>query len=296
MSNDILDMLSSTINIERDPYLNNLKDLMKILCRVFIKNLDIFVSLYYYQYKFIFSKANKMAFYNSDAGDIYQSFRMKFSETHNTTANTILKDVDFAKITMCFAEQIKNFSNLSTFADRYENNVEKMWEVCKCLIIPVRLNPMTIPPTERERILRLWLSIAFVLPFIDAYNEKFLGYSKSISALRGFKKALVEGTESEKPVFTEKMQPIMELQNSFIDFFVSPGKVGESKMDMIIRTYMFMLLKASKDIIQKPCPNLKKCKAINADYQGDCLHMLDDYVTSQLRIIDDTVKILTPRS
>ena len=88
----------------------------------------------------------------------------------------------------------------------------------------------------------------------------------------------------------------MELDNRQIDLFVSAIKTSNSRMDTIIRTYMYILILGSIEIIRKPCPNLSKCKDVNPNYQGDCMHLLDDYVNSQIKMIRDGTRVLTPSS
>lgn len=294
----IFDTLSTTINIEREPFILNVKDLTKVLCRLLIKNLDIFMRLYFYQLKDIFSSSNKLMFYTSDAGDIYQSFRMRFAETKNTSVRVILLDNDFNRLALSFSEEIKSFSNLAMFADQYENISEKMWEACKYLIIPVRINPTTIPVEERERILRLWLSTAFTLPLLDAYNDKYAQvYQKSISVLRNLYKALkINSKEAEDaPSFNiAKINELGSIPVNLMDLYVSPIKPGGGKLDKTFRTYMYIVLLSSIEIIRKPCPNLRECKSVNPNFQGDCLSLFDDYVNAQIKKIQEVTKILTP--
>lgn len=295
---ELFDALSTSINIEREPFILNIKDLTKVLCRLLIKNIDIFLRIYFWQLKDIFSSSNKLTFYTSDAGDVYQSFRMRFSEAKNTSARVILLDNDFNRLGLSFSEEIKSFPNLSMFTDQYETNPEKMWEACKYLIIPVRINPTTIPVEERERILRLWLSTAFTLPLLDAYNDKYAQvYQKSVLALRNLYKVLKINSKEAEDAASFNMAKINELGSiptNLMDLYVSPIKTGNGKLDKTFRTYMYIVLLSSIEIIRKPCPNLRECKNINPNFQGDCLSLFDDYVNAQIKKIQEVTKILTP--
>lgn len=293
----ILDVLSTTIDISKEPFLLRISDVTKVLCRILIKNLDIFMRLYYYQSKTMFSRANKLTFYSLDAGDIYQSFRMQFPSAKNKTAQTILMDSDFARLELTFTEEIKHFVTLNTFTEGIENPTELMWEVLKYMMIPVRINPVTIPTEERERILRFWLSTVFTLPLLDTYNEKHFHYQKAIAALRSLYPALKlqEEKDTQIPTFNiQKLNELASIPSEVVDYYVAPIAPGKNRLDLIFRTYMYVSMHAMIDIIRKPCPNLAECKAINSDYQGDCIEMLDECVNSQIKKLQDVIKVLKP--
>ena len=199
MSTNVLDVLTTTIRVEEDPFLTNINDLIKVLSRLLFKNLDIFVSMLAYQSRELFSKSTKLTFYTADAGDIYQSFRMRYPDARNGKSRCILTDQEFNRLAMSFSEQLKSFTKLNTFTEQYEDYSTKMWEACKYLIIPVRINPSTIPKEEKERILRLWLSSAFTLPLLDAYNEKYANsYQDSILAVRNLNHVFMIATKPEE--------------------------------------------------------------------------------------------------
>lgn len=297
MSTNVLDVLTTTIRVEEDPFLTNINDLIKVLSRLLFKNLDIFVSMLAYQSRELFSKSTKLTFYTADAGDIYQSFRMRYPDTRNGKSRCILTDQEFNRLAMSFSEQLKSFTKLNTFTEQYEDYGTKMWEACKYLIIPVRINPSTIPKEEKERILRLWLSSAFTLPLLDAYNEKYANsYQDSILAVRNLNHVFMIATkpEEEPRLNVEKLNDISRLPTSVADVCVSPVSAGKNKIDKAFRTYMYMILLASIEIIRKPCPNLKECKNINPDYDGACINPFDEYVGMQIKKIQEVTKILTP--
>ena len=297
-SNDeILDVLSTTIDISKEPFLLRISDVTKVLCRMLIKNLDIFMRLFYYQSKSIFARSNKLTFYSLDAGDIYQSFRMQYPSAKNKLSQTILLDSDFARLSLTFTEEIKHFVTLNTFTEGIENPTELMWEVLKYMMIPVRINPVTIPVEERERILRFWLSTIFTLPLLDSYNEKHFHYQKAVSAIRSLYPALKlqEEKESSIPTFNvQKLNELASIPSEVVDYYVSPITPGKNRLDLIFRTYMYIAFHAMIDIIRKPCPNLSECKSINPDYQGDCIEMLDECVNAQIKKLQEVIKVLTP--
>lgn len=293
----ILDVLSTTIDISREPFLIRISDVTKVLCRTLIKNLDIFMRLFFYQSRDIYGRSTKLTFYTSDAGDIYQSFRMKYPDCKNKISRVILMDSDFARVSLVFVEEVKKFTTLNTFTEGIENPTEVMWEVLKYMMIPVRINPGTIPANERERILRLWLSTVFTLPLLDAYNEKHANiYQKAVSALRNLYKAVKQGNDKEDiPTFnTKTMGDLASIPPEVVDYYVSPITPGKNKLDLTFRTYMYVAMHAMIEIIRKPCPNLKECKNINPDYKGDCIEMFDDCVNAQIKKIQEVIKVLTP--
>lgn len=295
MNGNFQDLLSETINLEKDPYLNNLKDVLKLLCRVLIKNFGVFLTLHFYQFRDIFGKSSKLSIYDTDAGDIYQAFRMKFVDAKNNNVySSILKDDDFSSILLTFSQQLNDFPNIRTFTDQYDSYVEKMWEVCKNLILPVRINPSSINPRERERILRLWLSTAFTLPLLEAYTEKYLG-PKSMKIIIGMYKTLKTSDDDRNPSFSiTKVNAIISLPTQYIDVYVAPVAPPNNKLAEIFRVYMYLVITASTQIINKPCPNLKQCKEINPNFKGDCIWCMDLYVKDQIQKIENAIRTLTP--
>lgn len=295
MENNLFpDVLTTTINLEKEPYLIHLNDVLKILLRVLMKNIDIFAKLQYYQLEELFTGSNKLMLTN-DAGDIYQYLRMKFLTGRDEKYKSILNDNEFNLICMVFTEQIKDFPSIYSFANIHTNAFDKVWDICKYLIIPIRLNPATIPRNERERILRLWLSIIFTLPINKSYNNRYLSYGSSVEQLR-YLYDVLKPTEIKdgNPIFdASKIKIISETKNELIDQIVSPTTL-KSQVAVIFRTYLFISLRVCIEVIRKSCPNLKECKMVNADYDGEWLHPFDEFVSGQIKKICDSGSILMP--
>lgn len=282
-----------TINVQREPFLTN--DVVKIFCKLYVKNIDIFVKLHIQQSKDMLSTFNSASMYNYDAGDVYQLLRMSHGSSSNKVSNNVLKDTEFSHLLLSFTQELESMKSLTTFTDQYETPIEKMWEVCRCFIIPVRIAASTIASEERERILRLWLSTVFTLPLLEGYNEKFYPYhQKAILAIRNFVKTAT--TPSDQAIYNDRMlHRISTIDDKFIDMFVSPIRPTDSDMDTIMRTSMYLVLMASIDVIRKPCPNLKACKGFNPDYDGACIHILDEHVNDQIKKIQKMAETLKPK-
>ena len=292
MSN-VLDSLSTTININREPFFMYSKSVLKVMARILIKNLSVFLNLYYQQHHFIFNKLNNLYFYNADAGDIYQGFRINMSEKH-MDVKYILSHSDFSKIVLQICKEASEFSDIRSIIDQHEQPFEKAWEVFRLLILPIRINHNTIPLEEREFTMKLWLSTIFTLPLLDIYNERYIVNQNTLISLRNLYKVCkipAKGYE-EQPAFNiERLRGLEALPNDAIDMYVSPIK-SASKMDKTFRPYMFLAMIACVEIIRKPCFNLKECKQINPDYLGDCMHVFDDYVNTQIKKIQEIMTVL----
>lgn len=298
MESEVLDSLCSNININKEPFFIYLKDLPKLICRLIIKNLSTFIKLYYYQYHYIYNKFDSTYFYSSNAGDIYQGFRILMK---NSIANekVILNRKEFALIISKIADEIKYFPSINNIVEQYEEPFEKVWNVFRLLILPIRINAGTIPLDERKFILKIWMSTVFTIPLLDSYNGRYIVNKRSLSALRSLFPAFgvnLSKNFDENPKFDEnKLNKIEETDDNIIDLYVSPIN-SDSVTNKIFRTYVFLSFLASIEIIRKPCLNLKECKEINPDYDGSCINVFDDYVNSQIKKIQESISILVPSS
>lgn len=298
MESEVLDSLCSNININKEPFFIYLKDLPKLICRLIIKNLSTFIKLYYYQYHYIYNKFDSTYFYSSNAGDIYQGFRILMK---NSIANekVILNRKEFALIISKIADEIKYFPSINNIVEQYEEPFEKVWNVFRLLILPIRINAGTIPLDERKFILKIWMSTVFTIPLLDSYNGRYIVNKRSLSALRSLFPAFgvnLSKNFDENPKFDEnKLNKIEETDDNIIDLYVSPIN-SDSVTNKIFRTYVFLSFLSSIEIIRKPCLNLKECKEINPDYDGSCINVFDDYVNSQIKKIQESISILVPSS
>lgn len=298
MESEVLDSLCSNININKEPFFIYLKDLPKLICRLIIKNLSTFIKLYYYQYHYIYNKFDSTYFYSSNAGDIYQGFRILMK---NSIANekVILNRKEFALIISKIADEIKYFPTINNIVEQYEEPFEKVWNVFRLLILPIRINAGTIPLDERKFILKIWMSTVFTIPLLDSYNGRYIVNKRSLSALRSLFPAFgvnLSKNFDENPKFDEnKLNKIEETDDNIIDLYVSPIN-SDSVTNKIFRTYVFLSFLSSIEIIRKPCLNLKECKEINPDYDGSCINVFDDYVNSQIKKIQESISILVPSS
>ena len=296
MSN-ILDSLSTIINIEKEPFFMYTQNVMKILCRILIKNISVFLNLFYQQNHFVYNKLNNLYFYNSDAGDIYQGFRINMADK-KMDVKYILSQSDFNRIILQICREADTFSDIRSIIDQYESPFEKAWEIFRLLILPIRINHNTIPYEEKEFTMKLWLSTIFTLPMLDSYSERYIVDPTVRMSLGNLYKVckVPVNTYEEIPSFNiERLHGLEALPNEAIDLYVSPIK-SSSKMDKTFRPYLFLAMVASVEIIRKPCFNLKECKQINPDYLGDCIHVFDEKVNSQIKKIEEVMSNLKPTS
>lgn len=282
--------------MEHEPFFMYSKNVLKIMCRLLIKNISVFLNLYYQQHHFIYNKLNSLYFYNADAGDIYQGFRINMADK-KADVKYILSQGDFNRLILQICKEAATFPDINTIISQYESPFDKAWEIFRLLILPIRINHHTIPFNEREFTMKLWLSTVFTLPLLDNYNERYIVDKAALSSLRNLYKVckIPASSYEEQPAFNvERLHGLESLPNEAIDLYVSPIK-SSSKMDKTFRPYMFLAMIACVEIIRKPCFNLKECKQINPDYLGDCMHVFDDYVNTQIKKIQEIMTILMPK-
>lgn len=291
---DLFDSLSTTINIQREPFLVHIGDLLKVLCHVLLHNLDIFMRVYYFQTHELYDRSSKLEFFSTDAGDVYQNFRMMFPAAPYAS-RVVISDQDFDAILITFSQAIKQFPSIASYVGDVPR--EQMWEACKWLILPVRINASTVPPSERERMLRLWLSTVFTLPMLDAYTERYSIYPKSLTALRNLYRSLKlagNGQVETNPGFDQsKITVLTSMDIRITNSFVSPIRANSST-DRTFRTFMYVLLMCCIEVIHKPCPRLKEARSIYPEYSGECMNPLDSFVNEQIKIIQTAAAPLKP--
>lgn len=298
MESNEIDEIYSSISLNREPFFAYLKNLPKVICRLIVKNISVFIRLFYNQYYYIYKILNKTNSYGSDAGDIFHGFETLLK---NNPANekVILNNRDYIAIISQLLEEFKDFPNINSIAEQYEKPFDKVWNIFRLMIIPIRVNGSTIPIDDRKKILRIWLSTAFTLPLLDSYNERYIVNKRTLSALRSIFSAFgvnFSKNYEENPKFTEEnFRKIESSSNAAIDLYVSPVN-SSSTTQKIFRTYTYLVFLASIEIMRKTCFNLDKCKEVNPAYDGCWIHVFDDCVNSQIKKIQESIAILAPSS
>lgn len=293
-ASNIFNSISNRIDPDSDVFMVNMKDTVDTLCRMLVKNFDIFLNLFFYQHQMIFSKYTPNTF-DLDAGDVYNNFICLPDDPSGT--KVLLADKDFKQLTFMFVDCLTRASpRLNTFTESYTSDVEKMWQCCKYLIIPVRVNYETIPPSERENMLRKWLSTVFTLPFCDLYTNRYKDiYPEAILTLQRVYGLFKIGDKANEPIFNEqKIIQIKSLDEKLIKAFTGPIQ-SAGMADRIFRIYMMIVLLGSGEIIKKWCPNILECKKINPGFKGVWLKPFDILVNPQLARISKITQDLTPR-
>ena len=97
MESNEIDEIYSSISLNREPFFAYLKNLPKVICRLIVKNISVFIRLFYNQYYYIYKILNKTNSYGSDAGDIFHGFETLLK---NNPANekVILNNRDYIAI------------------------------------------------------------------------------------------------------------------------------------------------------------------------------------------------------
>lgn len=296
MSTNIFSNVSSNIDISNEALLTNLDKIITILNRVFVKNIKIFLKLFYYQSNQIFSKYNKTSFFDLDAGDVFNNFICLYPSAKNADVLVLIDDKDFRQVSFTFSEIAKTFSQIKILTEEYKDDYTTlMWECCKYLIVPIRVNYHTIPPIEKENVLRKWLSTAFTLPFFNIYTNRYsIIYPNSLKLLQQLYGILVSTTDN-KLNYTDAVDKLSKSDDKSIDNFIGP-LVSENNLTAVaIRTFIVIMMTCSKDIIKKYCPNIKECKQINPSYSGSWINGFDTAVSAQNLKIEMIINNISPK-
>lgn len=298
MNANIFSNISSSINTQNEALLINLDKTINILCRVFVKNLKLFLRMYYAQSTQILNRYSKATFFDLDAGDMFNNYICLYPSAKNPENNVLITDKDFRQITFSFYEILKTpkFSQLRVLTDEHKDDyVMTMWECCKYLIIPIRLNYQTIPPIEKENVLRKWISTVFTLPFFNIYTDRYSEiYPHSVELLQKLYSIFVLNKDGNFS-FTEASDRIEKLDDKVIDSFIGPLSSESNLTDTAIRMFVVVMLYSSIDIVKKYCPNIHECKQINPGYSGSWINSFDNIVSEQIRKISSVINNIAPK-
>lgn len=296
MNTNIFGNIATTVNPSNDAFLVHLDKTANILCRMMVKNIKIFLELLYYQSNNILNKYDQTSFLEIGAGDIFNNYICLYPTAKNSDNSVLINDKNFAQLAFSFTQIAKTFPQIKMLINEYNDDYPTiMWECCKYFIVPIRLNYQTIPPIEKENVLRKWLSTAFTLPFFNTYTNRFSGsYPNPVTLLQKLYSIFLNIKNGEVS-FTNVTDNIEKLDDKVIDTFMGPINSENNMMLISFKMVMTIMLFSSIDIVKKYCPNIKECKQINPNYNGSWIDSFDKTVSEQINNINKIINDIQPK-
>jgi hypothetical protein len=262
------DFLDTKTKYKDDPCFVHLNETIKVLTKVATQHFTKFIRL---------SKTLKpiVAFFSiPDAGDVFNKVISMIPYASISNSEYDLTQEEFVDVLNTFCSVIMENSQISHYAKSFPNPEDCVFEFCHSLFIPVRADHVSIPKSEKMNFLKKWFTIVFSLPFIKIYTDKF---NESINRVQFIQTVYIKLLEDPN-----KVDKFKQIDYKFIHQTVGRAYNEENPTQIFIRIYMNVALVASMEILQKWCPNIKECLAINPNFDGRWINPFDQTFNDQI--------------
>jgi hypothetical protein len=257
-----LQILSDQLCYTNDPKFTQLVDTFKSLAYVFTHHIDIWLQVARALEGFY------MSFPNLHAGNIFQSLFISQKELE------IFPNRLFDIVVMSFNTAITG-TTLSRYCSSF-NAFDTMFECCKYMFIPTRLNTATFSHALKELSLRHWTLVIMTLPFTK--------YSQKLGDLLGDPNIIRHNRQS-LTVNQETVSKYVAIEHTWArDYFVTESYNKNHPAVLFVRTYMSFVLLASIEILKWYNPCIIETHKTNPSYNGQwCMFMLDSFFEDQIK-------------
>lgn len=271
-TNNNFAFMSNRVRLKDDPKFVNIEETIKCLAYVFTRHMDIWLSIAQYN-------IDSNAVFDIDAGKVFNQLIASSPMPQNLSNRNELTDDQFNKVVQTFKTYFDNPKNnslkLAHYSKSYKDPISCMWEFCYYLFVPVRLDPISIPQDVKINSLRKWLSVAFALPFMKSYTDKYVNAINNIPYLQSVYDKFIDN-----PTFVERF---IQLDESFArDTINRLSNPNLNPTKTFLRVFMNVFLNASIEIMRKYCPNYVECFRINPNYDGAWINPFDSVFTDQV--------------
>lgn len=279
--------MNTKVKFKDDPKFIHIDETLRCMTYVFMHHMDIWVSLSQ-------NNINSGTGYNTmsdiDAGRVFNSLLIRSPMTTNTLDKTELTDEQFNTIASTFKNYIdKNPSTkMSYYAKGITDPVDLMWEFCHYFFVPVRLQHETIPRMMKINSLRKWFTVAFTLPFVRNYTDKYLNAINNIQFLQAIYEKLVDDPN--------KIDKLKSINDDFAKISIARVYNEQNPTMIFLRICMNIVLMSSIEIMKKYCPNYPECYRINPNYDGTWLSPFDPIYSEHLMELNNLTQLLSTKS
>ena len=279
--------MNTKVKFKDDPKFVHIDETLRCLTYIFMHHMDIWVSLSQ-------NNINSGTGYNTmsdiDAGRVFNSLLIRSPMTTNTLDKTELTDEQFNTIANTFKTYIdKNPSTkMSYYAKGINDNVDLLWEFCHYFFVPVRLQHETIPRMMKINSLRKWFTVAFTLPFVRNYTDKYLNAINNIQFLQAIYEKLIDDPN--------KIDKLKSINDDFAKISIARAYNEQNPTMIFVRICMNIVLMSSIEIMKKYCPNYPECYRINPNYDGTWLSPFDPIYSEHLMELNNLTQLLSTKS
>lgn len=275
-----------TYDPNTDPLLSRLEEIIKCLGYVLIKNLPSWFKILQNQINTTDPYDVKgTSFKDINAGQVLNSMMISSPIASNTTNTTELLNSEFDLVIASFYEACMSNNLLRSTAIKYKDPEVCMWELCHYFFIPVRLNYRTIPENIRKNSLRKWINVAFTIPFVANYRNKYINVVNNLTFIQLVQDAFVDNPQ--------KMQNVVQNDYKKIESCLGRRYSENSQLHKFVRACMNIMLFACAEMIKSYNPCLSECMQINAKFNGEWCNRFDPMLSTQLSKLDEAVNNTT---
>lgn len=268
-------MISLDIKFSDDPKFQHLQDTLRVLAYVFTHHIDLWLQMY-----------RNLNFMLTGFTNLTASMFFNHLMKSNAESSEISKE-HFNIVANTFVEAIKQTPTLKRYVENDGDAVLTMWKFCHYLFVPVRLNEDTIPLDVKVNSLKRWITTVFVIPFNIEYTSKFSNLIKRYNVIH-------DGIEKMTDMAIQQFKTNIKIDwiNKIINDYYNVGQFTQE----FIRTFMYVLVLSSIDILKKYNPFVKEACAINPNYDGRWIPSFgDEMINIQLRKINELTPLVKLR-
>jgi hypothetical protein len=267
-----LQILSDQLCYTNDPKFTQLVDTFKSLGYVFIHHIDIWLQVAKSLEGFY------MSFPNLHAGNIFQSLFVSQKELE------IFPNHLFEVIITTFNTGIAG-STITRYCSSL-NAFDTMFECCKYLFIPTRLNTGTLSHALKELSLRHWTLLIMTLP-LTKYSQKLGDLLGDPNIIKNMRQILT--------VNPEKIIKFVEVPSAWAkDYIITESYNKNNPLVVFARICMSFALLASIEILKWYNPCIIETYKLNPTYNGQwCMFMLDSFFADQIKKLQTFFDLVT---
>jgi hypothetical protein len=264
------DIFNLSIKFTDDTPYVELKEIFMELLYSLISNLNIAV---------IMSKRQNLN--SSTLIHPYEHAGELYNQILTNGSDDILIESEFHQIVCSFKTNMSKNKKLGSISNKFSDQYQHMIYFCKYLFIPVRISVSTIPDNLLRILLRVWLSVIMILPFKMDYIHK---YSNILYYTDSYIKCL--GTLNS----IEHINVVMNHFKNTNDLeykVISKTEATHLKgTHIFVKLFSRLVIHSTIEIMDYFCPNIKKCKEINPNFDGRWLSPFDNDYRQQLNQIN----------
>jgi hypothetical protein len=238
--------IGSIVKYNEDPVFINLLPTLKSLAITFFKHIDLFIQI-----------SRQHTYDDGDSSIVFNT--LMCLNNVSTMYQNELSAEEFNAFITTFNAVVSIKRELRGIVQGL-SPIDTCWKLCHYFIVPIRISTDDFPKTLKEKILKKWISVSFVMPFIPKFNERFASSVYYTEEYTRFYDAI--------SIDKSKMDMIKSrFVDAFFDTVITLKNGTEKNLSAVfLRTHMHLMLLSSIEIMKHFVPNINECLKINPNW------------------------------